>query len=90
LAEAKQAASVTDGLMEKNKDRLFDAARKRPRPVPKYFIGTTAISTCGNLTAINGMIKVGKTAVVEAMLASTFATPDNGSLNFATNEHATL
>lgn len=76
MLEAKQAASVTDGLLEKYKDRLFDAARKRPRPVPRYFVGTTAIATCGNLVAINGMIKVGKTAVVEAMLASTHATSD--------------
>ena len=57
-------------LSERIVARMFEVDRKIVKPAPVFSVNGIGISTAGNLTAVSGGPKSGKTAVVAAMLAS--------------------
>lgn len=58
------------GMTDKLADRRFDVMRPPEKAVPIISLAGIPISTAGNITAIMGQAKTGKSAVVGAILAS--------------------
>jgi hypothetical protein len=63
-------------LSERIADRLYRADVKIPRPESRYAINGVSICTPENLTTISGQAKSGKTSLISAMIAATFAGPE--------------
>ena len=64
-------------------ERRFDAEKPPPPVTPRFKLLDYSISTPGNLTAIQAQAKGGKTAVVTALIASTFPEPEGDCLGFS-------
>lgn len=62
--------------------RLYNPQTNIVRPAPRYSIGRVTVCTPGNLTTISAQAKSGKTAVMGAMVGSTFAGQDADCLGF--------
>lgn len=78
LREAIQTGDKKAGLFDKLAARKFNIHVRPPEIQPRYFIGTTPVSTAGNITAISAGIKSGKSSFIGAMLAATMANEDSG------------
>ena len=70
------------GLREKLNARIFSPAKRPKEPQPRFSLAGVGICTPGNLTTISAQAKAGKTGVVCAGIASTFAAPDSDCLGF--------
>jgi hypothetical protein len=66
--------SIKESLDDRLKSRLFDYRVKIEEPPPRFSIGSTGISTPGNLTTITAGVKAGKSSFIGAILASTMTT----------------
>jgi len=77
-------AAVTGNakLLERLEARLYSAQSKPQEPTPRFSLAGIPICTPGNLTTISAQAKVGKTAAIGAMKASTFSKPDADCLGF--------
>jgi len=64
-------------------ERRFDSEKPPPPVTPRFKLLDFSISTPGNLTAIQAQAKGGKTAVVTALIASTFPEPEGDCLGFS-------
>ena len=86
IATARQALiTVTDeaaGLTDRLTSRIYSPQVTLIEPETRFQLGGVQICTPGNLTTINSQAKVGKTAVVTAAIASTFARIDAECLGF--------
>lgn len=58
--------------------RLYNRAKRLPKPDVIFSIAGTPVSTPGNLTTIYSQAKTGKSSLVGAMLAATMTTPTSG------------
>jgi hypothetical protein len=63
--------SQVKSLAQRMNERLFNIHAKPVRPTPAYYINGIPICTAGNLTAISGPPKEGKSAVIGAMMSAT-------------------
>ena len=81
VSKAKTAGGQV-GLAKRIADRAYRTDVEIPPPLVRYAVGDTAVSTPGNLTTISGQSKVGKTAIVTAMIAGTFAAEGADCLGF--------
>lgn len=70
LAEGAGEPSKEEALRQLLADRAFNYAIIPPKPHPILKLGKLTISTGGNLTSIQGPVKAGKTAVIEAVIAA--------------------
>ena len=78
-------AAVTNdanSLIERIAERIYSPQVKPNEPPARYSIAGTQICTPGNLTTISAQAKAGKSAVISAMTASTFARSDADCLGF--------
>jgi hypothetical protein len=82
---AAQPAKVA--LQDKLAARMFSAATKPVEPTQCYVLAGVGISTSGNLATLAAQAKQGKTAIIGAAIASTFAEPGSDCLSItSTNE----
>ena len=75
LETATQALATLDkigggGVAKMLKDRRYDANNPPPKAPPIYSLGGVCIATSGNLTAITGQAKSGKSSLLAAMIAA--------------------
>lgn len=59
-------------------ERVFNPELMLDPPVPVFSLAGVTISTPGNLTAITAQAKVGKSALVSALIASSITNPERG------------
>jgi len=83
LAALESVLNESNTLSEKLAARLYLPAAKPAEPTPRYSISGTPICTQDNLATISAQAKGGKSAVIGAMIASTFAVPGVDCLGFA-------
>lgn len=74
--------SESNSLIERISERIYSPQSKPIEPTARYSIAGTQICTPGNLTTISAQAKAGKSAVISAMTASTFARSDTDCLGF--------
>lgn len=68
--------------------RIYSPHVKPPEPTPRFFLNGVQICTPGNLTTFFAQPKAGKTAALNAVVASTFAAPDADCFGFTSaNPH---
>jgi hypothetical protein len=85
--------SDANSLIERIAERIYSPQVKPNEPTARYSIAGTQICTPGNLTTISAQAKAGKSAVISAMTASTFARQDADCLGFNSqnpNGHAVI
>ena len=75
LETATQALATLDkigggGVAKMLKERRYDANNPPPKAPPIYSLGGVCIATSGNLTAITGQAKSGKSSLLAAMIAA--------------------
>lgn len=84
-----EPAKTIEGLLAECR---FDPLNPPPEPVPLYSLGGVPIATPENVMAVQAKQKVGKSAVVGALLASTFSSSGD-CLGFSSsnpNKHAVI
>ena len=82
VEKGKQAAGGQHGLAKRINDRMHTPGVEIPQPATCFSVSDIPVCTPGNLTTISGQSKAGKTAVIGAMMASTFALPTADCLGF--------
>lgn len=82
ISELERLDAEQDSLHDRLNKRIYNASNPPPEPVTVFFVGNVPVSTQDNLTTISAPVKAGKTAVIDAMIASTFCTPDADCLGF--------
>lgn len=80
VSELQRIDSECDGI--RPDDRLFNAANPPAEPTTVFWIGSTGICTSQNITTVSAQSKHGKSAVIGAMLAATFAGENADCLGF--------
>lgn len=89
LETATQALATLDkigggGVAKMLKDRRYDASNPPPKAPPIYSLGGVCIATSGNLTAITGQAKSGKSSLLAAMIAAAHD-PQGDTLGMTSN-----
>lgn len=75
-------------LIERLEARIYSPLVEPKEPAPRFLLAGMPICTPGNLTAISAQAKAGKSAVIGAMIGSTFATSGVDCLGFTSkNPH---
>jgi hypothetical protein len=75
-------------LIERLTARIYSPQVKPPEPTPRFFLNGIEICTPGNLTTFFAQPKAGKTAAINAVIASTFAAPGADCFGFTSeNPH---
>lgn len=70
FAKDDKKAEMHSELLTKLDARRFDYSRRPEKPIPLFVIGEKSIATRGNLVAVQGQAKVGKTALKSALIAA--------------------
>ncbi len=70
-------------LVERLAARMYSPTVRPDEPAPRFSLGDVPICTPGNLTAVSSQAKAGKTAAINAMIASTLAVPSADCLGFS-------
>lgn len=89
IETATQALATLDkigggGVAKMLKDRRYDATNPPPKAPPIYSLGGVCIATSGNLTAITGQAKSGKSSLLAAMIAASHD-PTGDTLGMTSN-----
>jgi hypothetical protein len=82
LIELIDKAKPAKSFAEIVEERRFNPTLQPPTIRPVFSCGGIVTSTPGNLTSINAQVKVGKTAVVNAQIASTMPVAGADTLGF--------
>jgi hypothetical protein len=80
-------------LIERLAARVYSPHVKPPEPTPRFFLNGVQICTPGNVTTFFAQPKAGKTAALNAVIASTFATREADCFGFTSENphgHAVL
>lgn len=80
--ERLSADNEENNLEARLEGRVFDFHREPPALVPVFSLCGSPVCTAGNLTSIVSQAKTGKSAVVGAMIAATFAKDEADLLGF--------
>jgi hypothetical protein len=73
LTDEAEKYNCSPDLIERLAARIYSPQSKPAEPTPRYWLSDTPICTPGNLTTISAQAKAGKSAAINAMIASTFA-----------------
>jgi hypothetical protein len=76
ISELQRLDADSTSLAQRLEARLHRPDVEIPRPDSTYSINGVSICTPGNITTISGQVKSGKSALVQGLVASTFAAPD--------------
>lgn len=92
IADNKPLRQKKDATLDA---RAYDNTKRLPQPTPIFTLKGTTICTAGNLTSLFAQAKAGKSALIGAMMAATFARPEMmadtlGLAGRNYNEHAVL
>ena len=88
-----QNEPMTDDLWARLTARLYKKDPNRKRPEARYKLNGIPTSTPGNISTYSAQSKVGKTAAMGALVASTYAVPGSDCLGFESsnpNGHAVI
>ena len=84
----EESEQAQPSLIERLATRVYSPHVKPPEPTPRFFLNGVEICTPGNLTTFFAQPKAGKTAALNAVIASTFAAPDADCFGFTSkNPH---
>jgi hypothetical protein len=72
-AALDRVTNESNSLVERLEARIYSPQITPIEPTPLFYLAGVPICTPGNLTTISAQAKAGKSAVVSAMIASTFA-----------------